>query len=492
MTSEQQQLIYNVQGSLHFQDDGESNESSSEGTENFREDEDEDEEELEVFGSNNQVKVQTKKSNSEPPAKLVNSIVTKVVWEPSHVNISTVVLSKPHSVEPPQIAIVAEEENDEEFGFDENSHEALLNVNQISQAIKKLVEQRTDNPEEINFKAEIEEAILHHQNAPKIEVDTVFDDFIDTRDAFIRSEEPQLLSNSEQFNLKEQAAKALNDIVEVYGSGLGDQGVILDPEDEKLFNAKEATKPKKLTKEITTITEEDDEEEEEDDEIKPVSLSNRDKSVDIGNYQQSVIEDEFDIVMKRPILDDTIIPLIPPSQGSLQGVKSTVTFQEAFQYFSTLDLSGFNSKIVCSEDDVSTTSKSSWKTMLGMQTKKVLDYPNAQQDLKLPFLIAEVDYNPYDSFHLQILNTINHKLRYPGISEESYQQLNAMDDQWEKIGFQGKDPRTDINRSMKMLSLLQVRSMIWVITSFHYSYFSSSYSSSSYLPPHLHRRLCIL
>jgi hypothetical protein len=27
---------------------------------------------------------------------------------------------------------------------------------------------------------------------------------------------------------------------------------------------------------------------------------------------------------------------------------------------------------------------------------------------------------------------------------------------WDRIGFQGLDPRTDINRSMKMLALLQV------------------------------------
>ena len=27
---------------------------------------------------------------------------------------------------------------------------------------------------------------------------------------------------------------------------------------------------------------------------------------------------------------------------------------------------------------------------------------------------------------------------------------------WEAIGFQGNDPRTDLNRSMKMLSVLQV------------------------------------
>ena len=27
---------------------------------------------------------------------------------------------------------------------------------------------------------------------------------------------------------------------------------------------------------------------------------------------------------------------------------------------------------------------------------------------------------------------------------------------WERIGFQGMDPRTDLNRSMKMLSILQV------------------------------------
>lgn len=31
---------------------------------------------------------------------------------------------------------------------------------------------------------------------------------------------------------------------------------------------------------------------------------------------------------------------------------------------------------------------------------------------------------------------------------------------WDNIGFQGLDPRTDVNRSMKMLALLQVTTMV--------------------------------
>ena len=39
---------------------------------------------------------------------------------------------------------------------------------------------------------------------------------------------------------------------------------------------------------------------------------------------------------------------------------------------------------------------------------------------------------------------------------ELIQAVPAMGPHWEKIGFQGLDPRTDLNRAMKMLSVLQV------------------------------------
>jgi hypothetical protein len=35
--------------------------------------------------------------------------------------------------------------------------------------------------------------------------------------------------------------------------------------------------------------------------------------------------------------------------------------------------------------------------------------------------------------------------------------IPALGPHWEEIGFQGLDPRTDINRSMKMFAVLQVR-----------------------------------
>lgn len=41
---------------------------------------------------------------------------------------------------------------------------------------------------------------------------------------------------------------------------------------------------------------------------------------------------------------------------------------------------------------------------------------------------------------------------------------------WESIGFQGLDPGTDLNRSMKMLTILQV-SFVSLIDSLHSTYF---------------------
>lgn len=41
-------------------------------------------------------------------------------------------------------------------------------------------------------------------------------------------------------------------------------------------------------------------------------------------------------------------------------------------------------------------------------------------------------------------------------SQESVSLPPAQGPHWERIGFQGLDPRTDVNRSMKMFAVLQV------------------------------------
>ena len=80
-----------------------------------------------------------------------------------------------------------------------------------------------------------------------------------------------------------------------------------------------------------------------------------------------------------------------------------------------------------------------------------LNYPDCDSDLKFPFLIAQLDCNPHDPVHFRILRSIYFLLT------RTWPPLTTTGPHWEDIGFQGLDPCTDINRSMKMFAVLQVQ-----------------------------------
>lgn len=82
-------------------------------------------------------------------------------------------------------------------------------------------------------------------------------------------------------------------------------------------------------------------------------------------------------------------------------------------------------------------------------------------------MTAQVDYDPSIIEHNSMLSTIYQTLVLE--NKTSSNDTNSIDvvpspiniipstgKHWERIGFQGMDPRTDLNRSMKMLSILQV------------------------------------
>ena len=106
----------------------------------------------------------------------------------------------------------------------------------------------------------------------------------------------------------------------------------------------------------------------------------------------------------------------------------------------SLDYSAVES-LVRTADEVSFISK--------MMSSK-LSYPHCDADFRLPFLIAQLDYSPNDPIHFKILRTIYSSLT--GITSP----LSMTGPHWDDIGFQGLDPCTDINRSMKMFAVLQV------------------------------------
>ncbi len=66
--------------------------------------------------------------------------------------------------------------------------------------------------------------------------------------------------------------------------------------------------------------------------------------------------------------------------------------------------------------------------------------------------MAQLDYQSNSEIHLGILRRIYRVL----CPDMGWSQIHAFGAHWERIGFQGLDPSTDINRSMKMFAILQV------------------------------------
>jgi hypothetical protein len=128
-------------------------------------------------------------------------------------------------------------------------------------------------------------------------------------------------------------------------------------------------------------------------------------------------------------------------------------YDAAMTYLGTQDLSRFQNEIVTFEKS----SKSSGLMSLfqsSSSSSKKLTFPDADSQLRFPFLVAQLDYDPQCAEHLAMLKQVF--ASFIPTSVVSATSLQGIDAHWEKLGFQGKDPRTDLNRSMKLLSVLQV------------------------------------
>ena len=64
---------------------------------------------------------------------------------------------------------------------------------------------------------------------------------------------------------------------------------------------------------------------------------------------------------------------------------------------------------------------------------------------------TQIHYTPKDVLHRRLIQTIYRRL----VKEK--RACPDVGSHWDTIGFQGTDPCTDLNRSMGVLSLLQVR-----------------------------------
>lgn len=236
--------------------------------------------------------------------------------------------------------------------------------------------------------------------------------------------------------LRSQSAQALQDVVSVYGDGLGDQSILIDENitKAKYDDAGDALK----TGVLSAIAEEEDEEDEDEDDDVPTSRGN-----------PIAIKTAIDDTTNRDRDFDALenFGTTEPIAASVdEATKTPPTFvvlssQDIQSYLCSSNLSIYESRIRIREES------KSWFTGI-MSTK--LRYDDCENELKRPFLFAEVDYDPYNDMHLNLLRTI-----YSFFLPEP--NLQPLDSRWERIGFQGGDPRTDLNRSMKILTLVLVR-----------------------------------
>lgn len=98
-----------------------------------------------------------------------------------------------------------------------------------------------------------------------------------------------------------------------------------------------------------------------------------------------------------------------------------------------------------------------------------LNFEGSEDELKFCFSIAHVNYDPVKfREHFSALKTM-YKFFVPSLGAVSptpggrssrARDVGMVGAHWGNIGFQGLDPCTDINRSMRMLSVLQVLYLI--------------------------------
>jgi hypothetical protein len=91
-------------------------------------------------------------------------------------------------------------------------------------------------------------------------------------------------------------------------------------------------------------------------------------------------------------------------------------------------------------------------TMFSFNRPVKLSIPDSENALSLPFLIAQIDYDPTIQTHITLLEGI-----YCFLTGNVLEAITGR--HWERVGFQGLNPQSDLNRSMKMLTLLQTAHM---------------------------------
>lgn len=256
------------------------------------------------------------------------------------------------------------------------------------------------------------------------------------------------VKQSASATIMEEARKALAEVAEVYGSGLGDHEVHLMASNGSPSEPPASTNPRSLTGNSMALCgaiEEGDEEEAEQQEAEEELRAEESLRAQQAHEQQ--LESEWDTLGAESSSNRSADHAYTTSNGvkviSMSEAAKVWNFEQAIAYFQAMDHSAHLPHIVVREE-----ARAGWFS----SAPKPLNYFGSKDDLDLPFLVAQVDYDPECRQHWQMLSTL-----YTFFVQGEHGTELPTSRHWERLGFQGSDPRTDLNRSMKMLSILQVR-----------------------------------
>lgn len=254
-------------------------------------------------------------------------------------------------------------------------------------------------------------------------------------------------------SIMEEARKALAEVSEVYGSGLGDHEVLLMSSSAAGSSDAAVSAPSRSltgnTMALCGAIEEGDEEEAEQQEAEEELRA--EESLRAQQAHEHQLEAEWDTLDNTLGTESSSNRSADHAYTTSNGVKvismseaaKVWNFEQAVAYFQAMDHAARLPHIVVREE-----AKGGWFS----SAPKPLNYFGSKDDLDLPFLVAQVDYDPECRQHWQMLSTL-----YTFFVQGEHGTELPTSRHWERLGFQGSDPRTDLNRSMKMLSILQVK-----------------------------------
>lgn len=208
----------------------------------------------------------------------------------------------------------------------------------------------------------------------------------------------------------------------------------------------------------SVIVEEEDEEDEKDEDINTPTMGqiSSDKRKELTSLSNAI--EEFEAAMPMNIEANAN----SSSDGMMDSGQHFVaaTYSDTLAYVQGLDLSAYEASINPFEPRKG--AGKSIMTMMGLKADNCKVAPlkvtaegwTTDDLLRWPFLVAQRDYDPTEPRQLLILQSIYRALM--GKQDKALPQfVPATGAHWEAIGFQGNDPRTDINRAMKLFALLQ-------------------------------------